>query len=138
MPTYVCSAPAGSLFTVMHIIKLFDYQKPYSNYILAKVLALVLLLFVLPARAQQDPNLRQIAAFPDHQVTGITVASDGRIFVNFPFWSYTHSFSVAQLGEKSALTPYPDSSWNSERRSSRSTIYLCSKRCRGPRRALGA
>src|SRR5258707_559009 len=72
MPTYVCSVPAGSLFTVMHIIKLFDYQKPYSNYILAKVLALALLLFVLPARAQQDPNLRQIAAFPDHQVTGIT------------------------------------------------------------------
>src|SRR6266403_5401398 len=65
-------------------------------------------------RAQTDPKLQQIAAFPDHQVTGITVASDGRIFVNFPFWSYTHSFSVAQLGEKSALTPYPDSSWNSE------------------------
>jgi len=102
------------LSTVMHIIKLFDYQKPYADYILATILALAFLLFVLPARAQQDPNLQQIAAFPDHQVTGITVASDGRIFVNFPFWSYTHSFSVAQLSEKSALTPYPDGSWNSE------------------------
>jgi DNA-binding beta-propeller fold protein YncE len=77
-------------------------------------LALAFLLFALPVRAQQDPKLQQIAAFPDQQVTGITVASDGRIFVNFPSWSYTHSVSVAQLREKSALTPYPDSSWNSE------------------------
>ena len=79
-----------------------------------KILALAFLVFALPVRAQQDPKLQQIAAFPDQQVTGITVASDGRIFVNFPSWSYTHSVSVAQLREKSALTPYPDSSWNSE------------------------
>ena len=80
-----------------------------------KILALALLLFALPVRAQQDAKLQQIAAFPDQQVTGVTVASDGRIFVNFPnWWSHTHSVSVAQLGENSALTPYPDSSWNSE------------------------
>jgi sugar lactone lactonase YvrE len=69
--------------------------------------------FALPLQAQQDPKLQQIAAFPDQQVTGITVASDGRIFVNFPYWSDSHSMSVAQLGEKSALTPYPDTTWNS-------------------------
>jgi hypothetical protein len=45
----------------IHIIKLFDYQKPYSDYILAKVLALALLLFVLPARAQAI-NLFPVAA----------------------------------------------------------------------------
>jgi sugar lactone lactonase YvrE len=70
-------------------------------------------LFARPLQAQQDPKLQQIAAFPDQQVTGITVASDGRIFVNFPYWSDNHSVSVAQLGEKSALTPYPDTDWNS-------------------------
>lgn len=80
-----------------------------------KILALAFLVFALPVRAQQDPKLQQIAAFPDQQVTGITIASDGRIFVNFPYWwSSTHSVSVAQLGEKSVLTPYPDGSWNSE------------------------
>ena len=78
-----------------------------------KISALMFLLFSLPVQGQQDPKLQQIAAFPDQQVTGITVAADGRIFVNFPYWSDAHSISVAQLGEKSALTPYPDSNWNS-------------------------
>ena len=78
-----------------------------------KVSALMFLFFALPVQAQHDPKLQQIAAFPDQQVTGITVASDGRIFVNFPYWSDAHSVSVAQLGENSALTPYPDSNWNS-------------------------
>jgi sugar lactone lactonase YvrE len=75
---------------------------------------LAFLLSTLPVQAQQDPKVQQIAAFPDQQVTGITVASDGRIFVNFPYWSDPHPLSVAQLGEKNSLTPYPDSNWNSE------------------------
>jgi sugar lactone lactonase YvrE len=78
-----------------------------------KLSALMFLFFALPVQAQHDPKLQQIAAFPDQQVTGIAVASDGRIFVNFPYWSDAHSVSVAQLGENSALTPYPDSNWNS-------------------------
>jgi sugar lactone lactonase YvrE len=69
---------------------------------------------VLPVRAQQDPKLQQIAAFPAQQVTGITVASDGRIFVNFPYWSDGHSVSVAELDQKNGLTPYPDENWNTE------------------------
>jgi sugar lactone lactonase YvrE len=78
------------------------------------ILALAFLFFALSVRAQQDPRVQQIAAFPDQQVTGITVASDGRIFVNFPYWSDPHSLSVGQLGENSSLTPYPDSNWNSD------------------------
>src|SRR5262249_7001952 len=106
LETYVCN--------VMDTIKCFDYRKPYANCILAQILALAFLLLPLPVLAQHDPRLLQIAAFPDQQVTGISVAPDGRIFVNFPYWSDQHSVSVAQLGKKSALTPYPDSSWNSE------------------------
>lgn len=98
----------------MDTIKWFGYRKPYANCILAKILALAFLLFPLPVRAQHHPRLLQIAAFPDQQVTGISVTPDGRIFVNFPYWSGQHSVSVAQLGKKSALTPYPDISWNSE------------------------
>jgi sugar lactone lactonase YvrE len=74
---------------------------------------LVTFLAVWSVHAQQDPKLQQVAAFPNQQVTGITVAADGRIFVNFPYWSDNHSVSVAELGEKSGLTPYPDTDWNS-------------------------
>jgi Gluconolactonase len=74
---------------------------------------LTFLLFALPVHAQQDPKLQRIATFPDQQVTGIAVAPDGRIFVNFPYWSDAHSVSVAQLGENSALISYPDNNWNS-------------------------
>jgi sugar lactone lactonase YvrE len=74
---------------------------------------LMALFFALPGQAQQDSKLQQVAAFPNQQVTGITVAADGRIFVNFPYWSDNHSISVAELGEKSGLTPYPDTYWNS-------------------------
>jgi hypothetical protein len=63
-------------------------------------------------RAQTDPKLQQIAAFPDHQVTGITVAGDGRIFLCFPYWSDPHTVSVARLDANSTLTPYPDENWN--------------------------
>lgn len=83
-----------------------------SRIVSPEIALLGFFLLVLPVRAQQDPKLQQIAAFPDQQVTGITVASDGRIFVNFPYWSDAHSVSVAQLGEKSGLTPYPDPYWN--------------------------
>jgi sugar lactone lactonase YvrE len=62
--------------------------------------------------AQTDPKLQQIAGFPDQQVTGITVAGDGRIFLCFPYWSDPHSVSVARLDANSTLTPYPDQSWN--------------------------
>jgi sugar lactone lactonase YvrE len=79
-----------------------------------KILTLAFLFPPLSIHAQQDPNVQQIAAFPDQQVTGITVAPDGRIFVNFPYWSDAHSLSVAQLGEKNSLTPYPDGNWNSD------------------------
>jgi hypothetical protein len=65
-------------------------------------------------RAQTDPKLEQIAAFPDHQVTGITVAGDGRIFLCFPYWSDPHTVSVARLDANSRLTPYPDENWNQE------------------------
>jgi sugar lactone lactonase YvrE len=65
-------------------------------------------------RAQTDPKLQQIAAFPDHQVTGITIAGDGRIFLCFPYWSDPHTISVARLDANSTLTPYPDENWNQE------------------------
>ena len=41
-------------------------------------------------------ELSQVARF-EHQVTGVAVAKDGRIFVNFPRWSEDAPVSVAEV-----------------------------------------
>ncbi|HXM27507.1 MAG TPA: hypothetical protein VN957_15905 [Chthoniobacterales bacterium] len=54
----------------MNITKLFAYQKPYTDYILATILALAFLLFALPVRAQQDPELRRSQTLEGNQKRG--------------------------------------------------------------------
>lgn len=58
-------------------------------------------------------KLTRVASF-DHQVTGITVSRDGRMFVNFPRWSEDAPVSVAELKDGKPV-PYPDEGWNSWR-----------------------
>lgn len=85
-----------------------------------------LLLAALPAAARaQEPQaapsptmpasatLTQVARF-EHQVTGVTVARDGRIFVNFPRWSEDAPVSVAELKDGKPV-PYPNADWNAWR-----------------------
>ncbi|SDV47297.1 L-dopachrome tautomerase-related protein [Chitinasiproducens palmae] len=71
--------------------------------------------------AKGQPRLRQIATF-DHQVTGVTVASDGRIFVNFPRWTEDAPISVAELTADGDTRPYPDGEWNRWRNAKRDQI----------------
>jgi sugar lactone lactonase YvrE len=59
-------------------------------------------------------RLTQVAAF-EHQVTGVTVSEDGRIFANFPRWSEDAPVSVAELLPDGTLRPYPDARWNAWR-----------------------
>ena len=68
-----------------------------------------------PALAQGAGGapLTKVAGF-DHQVTGITVARDGRLFVNFPRWSEDAPVSVAELKDGKPV-PYPDAGWNAWR-----------------------
>lgn len=66
--------------------------------------------------AAQDANsgpgkLTKVAGFA-HQVTGITVSRDGRMFVNFPRWSEDAPVSVAEVKDGKPV-PYPDADWNS-------------------------
>jgi len=63
-------------------------------------------------------RLQQVAAF-DHQVTGVTVASDGRIFVNFPRWTEDAPVSVAEVAGDGSIRPYPDEKWNAWRNAKR-------------------
>ncbi|MGU3422355.1 L-dopachrome tautomerase-related protein [Methylobacterium sp. D54C] len=65
------------------------------------------------SRAPNEGNLTQIASFA-HQVTGITVSRDGRMFVNFPRWSEDAPVSVAELKDGKPVA-YPNDDWNSWR-----------------------
>ncbi|KFI08121.1 L-dopachrome tautomerase-related protein [Massilia sp. BSC265] len=59
-------------------------------------------------------TIEQVAAF-EHQVTGVSVSEDKRIFVNFPRWTEDTAVSVAELARDGALRPYPDEEWNAWR-----------------------
>jgi sugar lactone lactonase YvrE len=56
-----------------------------------------------------------------HQVTGVSVSEDGRIFVNFPRWTEDSEISVAELADGS-LKPYPDEAWNAWRNAKKDEI----------------
>ena len=70
-----------------------------------------------PVRAQTapagQPTLNKVMTF-GHQVTGVTVTTEGRIFVNFPRWTEDTEVSVAELKD-GKLIPFPDAEWNAWR-----------------------
>ena len=66
-------------------------------------------------------QLQQVATF-EHQVTGVTVSQDGRIFVNFPRWTEDAPISVAEVTRDGRITPYPDNQWNSWRNAKKNSM----------------
>ena len=77
-------------------------------------LILISLLFNNSAFAEQSTPLQQpevVANITGATPTGITVAPNGRIFVNFPKWSNDVKFSVGELID-GKVVPYPDSDIN--------------------------
>jgi sugar lactone lactonase YvrE len=56
-----------------------------------------------------------------HQVTGVSVSEDGRIFVNFPRWTEDSAISVAEL-KGGEVKPYPDQEWNAWRNAKKDEI----------------
>ena len=54
----------------------------------------------------------EVAQFPQAQPTGVAVSSDGRVFVNFPYWDKRPAVSVAELDDDGTLRPFPTRSWN--------------------------
>ncbi|WP_245292901.1 SMP-30/gluconolactonase/LRE family protein [Pararhizobium arenae] len=76
---------------------------------------------VAPMAGTTDERLEKVATF-DHQVTGVTVAEDGRIFVNFPRWSEDVPVSVAEVMTDGSIRPYPNEEWNTWRNSKMSEI----------------
>ena len=66
-------------------------------------------------------QLQLVTSF-EHQVTGVTVAADGRIFVNFPRWSEDAPVSVAEVIRDGGIRPYPDEAWNAWRNVTRDQV----------------
>ena len=54
--------------------------------------------------------IEQVFAFHDAMPTGISVAENGRIFVNFPRWGDAVPFTVGELRE-GKVVPYPTLTW---------------------------
>ena len=65
-------------------------------------------------------SIELVAGF-GHQVTGVTVAEDGRIFVNFPRWTEDTAVSVAE-SKDGRLRPYPDERWNGWRNAKKDEV----------------
>src|SRR3954467_8209451 len=76
---------------------------------------------VAPLVESRDSRLQSVATF-EHQVTGVTVAPDGRIFVNFPRWTEDAPVSVAELMPDGSTRPYPDGEWNAWRNARMSEV----------------
>jgi sugar lactone lactonase YvrE len=65
-------------------------------------------------------SIELVADF-EHQVTGVSVSEDGRIFVNFPRWTEDNAISVAELKD-GRLRPYPDEEWNAWRNAKKDQV----------------
>ena len=61
---------------------------------------------------EKKVQLTRVVGFTGAQVTGITVADNGRLFVNFPRWHAYIPFSVAEVMPDGTTKAYPDSTWN--------------------------
>ncbi|WP_296149135.1 L-dopachrome tautomerase-related protein [uncultured Flavobacterium sp.] len=61
-----------------------------------------------------DKNAKLEEVFSDstYQLTGVAVAKDNRIFVNYPYWLDNHSYSVVEIKDGKPV-PYPNAEWNS-------------------------
>src|SRR3954451_6136324 len=71
-----------------------------------------LVLFLVTTTLVSAAELKEVARFPDQQVTGVGVSTkSGRVFVNFPFWSDDHSISVAEI-VNGQPKPFPNEEWN--------------------------
>lgn len=67
-----------------------------------------------PAPSGSTPSIEQVAEFP-HQVTGVTVSENNRIFVNFPRWTEDSPVSVAEVMKDGSTKPFPNAEWNAWR-----------------------
>lgn len=79
-------------------------KSPEATYVDKKTVGL------LPT--EKEPVLQKVVEFKGAQVTGVTVADDGRMFANFPRWRDNLPFSVVEIKPDGSFSAYPDEGWN--------------------------
>ncbi len=61
---------------------------------------------------EKNAQLEEVFSDSTYQLTGVAVAKDNRVFVNYPYWLDNHSYSVVEVKDGKPV-PYPDAEWNS-------------------------
>lgn len=61
---------------------------------------------------EDEPELTPLVEFRGIQVTGVALASDGRMFASFPRWRKDVPFSVVEILPDGRHSPYPNDEWN--------------------------
>lgn len=61
---------------------------------------------------EKNAQLEEVFSDSTYQLTGVAVSKDNRVFVNYPYWLDTHSYSVVEVKDGKPV-PYPDAEWNS-------------------------
>src|SRR4051794_21583806 len=74
-----------------------------------------------PGPSLATAQLQLVTTF-EHQVTGVSVSRDRRIFVNFPRWTEDAPISVAEVTHDGQIRPYPNEEWNSWRNAQKNRI----------------
>lgn len=69
-------------------------------------------LFERPGGAAPAAASLEEVASSERLWTGVAVAKDGRMFVNYPRWFEDPPFSVAVLDKEGGARAYPDAEWN--------------------------
>lgn len=95
--------------------------KPATVIVLSGTLLATTSLAQQSGAPSQGAQLQQVANF-EHQVTGVTVSPEGRIFVNFPRWTEDAPISVAEVTREGQITPYPDEQWNAWRNAKKNQL----------------
>jgi len=61
---------------------------------------------------EKNTQLEEVFADSTYQLTGVAVSKDNRVFVNYPYWLDSHSYSVVEVKDGKPI-PYPNAEWNS-------------------------
>ncbi|KQM33087.1 L-dopachrome tautomerase-related protein [Sphingomonas sp. Leaf10] len=86
-------------------------MKSHATLLLATIAVAAVTPGAMARDAAPAPRIERVAAFDGAMPTGVTVAPNGRIFVNFPQWGDRAPFTVAELVDGKAV-PYPDAVTN--------------------------
>ncbi len=91
-------------------------NRNFQKIIRISLILIVLLVFSNGIQSQLEATENKIVlepvAFSDIQWTGLAIANNGRLFVNYPRWSNNLPFSVAELIDGKPV-PYPNQIMNS-------------------------